>query len=163
MTVQDYNRMSRYFRTPARQRLLNVLNTLLTYSCYGAYPLCLVVLFWQKDSRLLRCILVPAVSFVAVSVFRRICNAKRPYEVLDIQPLIHKDTKGQSFPSRHVFSCFVIAMTFLWLSKPLGSLFLMIGVLLAACRVIGGVHWTRDVVCGAVIGVLSGVIGFYLM
>lgn len=163
MTARDYERISQPFRTPERERLLNLTNTLLTLSCYAAYPLLLAVLLLNRDPRLVRAVLVPGVSFVLVSVFRRLCNAKRPYELLDIRPLIHKDKKGQSFPSRHVFSMFVIAMTFLWIVPPLGVLLLVMGTLLAACRVIGGVHWTRDVVCGAAVGILSGFAGLWLM
>lgn len=163
MTAQDYERLSRPFRSERGEKLLNIVNRVLTLSCYAAYPLCLAVLLWLRDPRLLRSVLVPGVSFVAVSVFRHVCNAKRPYEVLDIKPLIHKDKKGNSFPSRHVFSMFVIAMTFLWLLPPMGVVFLVTGVLLAACRVIGGVHWTRDVVFGAAVGIVSGVVGFWLI
>jgi membrane-associated phospholipid phosphatase len=121
----------------------------------------LIVLAVQRDSRLLKAVLVPAVSFVLLSLYRRWNNAKRPYEVLDIQPLIQKDTKGKSFPSRHVFSVFVIAMTFLWLKPWLGVVFLAAGVLLAACRVIGGVHWVKDVVVGALAGIVAGLVGFW--
>ena len=95
-------------------------------------------------------------SFLLVSVFRNLYNAKRPYELLEIQPLIHKDKKGKSFPSRHVFSVFVIAMTFLWLCPPAGVVFLVVGVLLALCRVIGGVHFPRDVIAGALAGIAAG-------
>lgn len=163
MTARQYERLSAPFRTEKGEKGLNLANLLLTRSCYIAYPLCLLALAWEKDSRLLRAVLVPAVSFVLLSVFRAAVNAPRPYEALDIRPLIHKDAKGKSFPSRHVFSAFVIAMTFLWLLPPLGALFLLAGVGLALCRVIGGVHWPRDVLAGALIGIVSGAVGFWLL
>jgi membrane-associated phospholipid phosphatase len=34
-------------------------------------------------------------------------------------------------------------------------------VLLAACRVIGGVHWVKDVVVGALAGIVAGLVGFW--
>ena len=43
---------------------------------------------------------------------------------------------------------------------PLGAALLVLGALLAVARVVSGVHFVRDVVSGAVIGVLSAVIGF---
>lgn len=156
MTAQQYEALSAPFRGKRGTKALNLLNFVLTRLCYVAYPVALLVLGFHRDERLLRAVLVPAITFLLLSIFRSKVNAKRPYEVLDIQPLIHKDTKGNSFPSRHVFSVFVIAMTFLWLLPPLGAAFLVIGVLLAACRVIGGVHWPRDVIAGAVVGVVSG-------
>ena len=35
-------------------------------------------------------------------------------------------------------------------------------LLLALIRVIGGVHFPRDVVVGAISGILAGMLGFYL-
>lgn len=156
MTAEDYRRLSAPFRTPGRSRALRMTNTLLTRLCYIAYPLLLLWLWGTGDGRALRALLVPAVSFVLLSAFRHAVNAPRPYQVLEIDPLIHKNTQGYSFPSRHVFSCFVIAMTFLWILPPAGAVLLPVGVVLACCRVIGGVHWPGDVAAGALIGVLSG-------
>lgn len=156
MTKEQYQSWSAPFRSPRGERWLNRVNFLLTRLCYAAYPLCLLWLAATRDSRGIPALLVPAVSFLLVSVFRNLYNAKRPYELLEIQPIIHKDKKGKSFPSRHVFSVFVIAMTFLWLCPPAGAVFLVVGVLLALCRVIGGVHFPRDVIAGALAGIAAG-------
>lgn len=156
MTKEQYQRWSAPFRSPKGELRLNRLNFLLTRLCYAAYPLCLLWLAATRDSRGVPALLVPAVSFGLVSLFRNLYNAQRPYELLEIQPLIHKDKKGKSFPSRHVFSVFVIAMTFLWLCPPAGAVFLVVGVLLALCRVIGGVHFPRDVIAGALAGIAAG-------
>lgn len=162
MTARDYERLSHPFRTPKGEKRLNLANTLLTRLCYAAYPLLVAWLAVSRDPRIVKAVGIPAVSFIAVSIFRHLCNAKRPYEVLDIKPLIHKDKKGQSFPSRHVFSMYVIAMTFLWILPPVGVVLLVMGTVLAACRVVGGVHWPRDVVCGAALGILSGAVLFFV-
>lgn len=164
MTELFYQKLSQPFRTSKRRVLwLNHCNRILTGITYIAYPLSLLVLLFYQDTRLLRCVLVPASSFVTVSIFRKQYNAKRPYERMDIQPLIVKHTKGNSFPSRHVFSIFVIAMTFFYLIPPLGVLFSIFGILLGAIRVIGGVHFPRDVIVGACAGIAAGWIGFYLI
>ena len=44
---------------------------------------------------------VAAVPFIAVSVLRKIINAKRPYELIGDFPERPKDKSGESFPSRH--------------------------------------------------------------
>lgn len=163
MTKEQYQRWSAPFRSKGAAGALKLANKLLTYSCYIAYPLTLLYMGAHRDSRLLLSVLTPAISFVILSIFRDRYNAKRPYEVLDIQPIIIKHTKGHSFPSRHVFSCFVIAMTFLWLNPPVGIVFLLMGVALCFCRVIGGVHFPRDVIVGALVGVLSGVVGYWVL
>lgn len=114
---------------------------------------------------LIYAIAVPAVSFVAVSLLRRIINAPRPYEVFDAQPVIAKDTLGKSFPSRHTFSIFLIGMTFCTCC-PLswsGPAILILGCALATIRVLAGVHFPRDVIAGAVAGILCGYVGFCIL
>lgn len=109
---------------------------------------------------MLLCVVVPAVSFVLVSVFRKFYSAPRPYEILDIQPLIKKNTKGKSFPSRHVFSVFMIGMTYFYMYWPAGIAIGILGIALAYVRVVGGVHFPKDIAAGALIGILSGILYF---
>ena len=163
MTAEQYARISAPFRTPGRTRLLNLLNRLLTSLCYVLYPLLLLFLALQRDARFFRALIIPAIAFVLLSVVRKRINFPRPYQVLEIQPLIHKDTKGKSMPSRHVFCVFMIAMTYLWIVPPMGGILLAVGVLLAAVRVIGGVHFPRDVLAGAAVGILAGLLGYWLL
>ena len=144
------------------KKLITHLNRLITTSVYITYPIVLFYLVYLRDVRFWRVLLAPGISFVFVSIFRHYVNAPRPYEVADIEPIIEKETTGNSFPSRHVFSIFVIATTLYFISKPLGILLMIAGVLLAILRVVGGVHFPRDVIAGAIIGIISGVLGFYL-
>jgi membrane-associated phospholipid phosphatase len=162
VTAERYARISAPWRTPRRTALLNGLNKASAGVYYLSYPILVAALLVQRDPRALRCILVPGLSFVLLSLYRSVRNAKRPYEVLDIHPLIHKDTRGHSFPSRHVFSAFVIAMTFLWIYPPAGAPLLALGMVTALCRVLGGVHWPRDVIAGALLGTAAGLIGYWL-
>ena len=97
--------------------------------------------------------------FVLVSLFRKWHDAPRPYEALDIDPLIAKDTRGKSFPSRHVFSVFVIAVAASLLSPVATAALCLAGLVMAYIRVVGGVHFPRDVIAGALIGVIFGAIG----
>ncbi len=143
-------------------KVINLSNRLITYSVYAIYPVIIMVLLFSGDSRIWRVLLGPLISFVLVSLLRRFIDAPRPYEVTGKAPILNKDTKGQSFPSRHVFSVFVIASTLYFISRPLGVFLMLIGCVLAVLRVIGGVHYPRDVIAGAIIGILSGVLGFLL-
>ncbi|MDD7402641.1 MAG: phosphatase PAP2 family protein [Butyribacter sp.] len=113
-------------------------------------------LFGKQWRGLAVLILVPGISFVLVSLFRNLYDAKRPYEVYGFTPLIPKETKGKSFPSRHVFSIFVIGSSLCWYQPYAGVLVCLMGCLLAACRVVSGVHFPKDVIGGAIIGILCG-------
>lgn len=144
------------------KKIINRLNRFVTLLIYCAYPLVLGGLIFTRDIRFWRVLLTPAISFVLVSILRHHIDAPRPYEISDSVPIIEKESKGNSFPSRHVFSAFVIATTLYFISKPLGVILMAAGFLLAVLRVIGGVHFPKDVIVGAIIGIISGVLGFYL-
>lgn len=139
------------------------LNRWLTELGWLMYPLLLLAMAWKGDARLLRCVLVPGISFGLVTLVRRRINAPRPYQVLDIAPILVKDTQGQSMPSRHVFSLFVIAMTYLWVQPVMGAALLLLSVVLAVLRVLGGVHFPRDVLVGALCGIGSAWVGYWLI
>lgn len=163
MNKNNYEKtIDKLHKYPTRIKIINSINFLVTTLVYCTYPIVLGLLIFTQDIRFWRVLLTPAISFIVLSIFRTYINAPRPYEVLDIVPIIKKDTKGKSFPSRHVFSIFVIAMTIYYISKPLGLLLMFAGLLLALIRVIGGVHFPRDVVVGAISGILAGMLGFYL-
>ena len=129
---------------------------------YIFYPAMLVVLAAAKSEGLLKAIIVPAISFVLVSVLRKFLNYPRPYEKIEgLTPLYQKKTKGKSFPSRHTFSAFCIAATTLYFNDNLALFVFLVGAVLGLCRVLSGVHFIRDVVVGAIIGTLCGVVGMY--
>lgn len=164
MTENTYNKISAPFRRNEKYiRVLNLVNFILTVTVYIAYPSLLLFVLIADIEKLLRCILVPAVMFVCVSVLRKIINRPRPYEKLKISPLIKKDKKGESIPSRHVFSVFMIATAFLYVLPALSIPLFIIGVLLSAVRIIGGVHYPSDILVGAAIGIISGIIGFFVI
>lgn len=164
MDRETYQKMTDYIRRdPKRVQMLRSVNHLLTGFIFLLYPLFLLVLFLREDPFLMRAVIVPAVCFAAVTIFRRIINAPRPYERFDIPPILEKDTRGMSFPSRHVFSVFMIAMTVCYVHMDAGIMLGVLGVALAVIRVIGGVHDPRDVIAGAVTGILGGLIGYYIL
>ena len=161
MNKKNYMRLHEYFSRHKRAaRLLKGLNVAATLPAFIMYPLLLIRLFRKKDSGLGVSLLIPASSFILVSVFRKAVNRKRPYESYGIPSLITKEKKGQSFPSRHVFSSFLIAVLWLPVVPAAGIFLLLVSIFVALVRVIGGVHYVSDVVVGAVVGVLSGLISF---
>ena len=104
------------------------------------------------------------VPFVIVTLVRKRINAPRPYELYDFYEVKPKNKYGCSYPSRHVFSAFVIATLAYGVYSPiLGIPLFILGIALALSRVLLGIHFTRDVVAGALIGIISGLIGILLM
>ena len=164
MTRETYRKMTGYFlQDDKRIRRIIWANRILTGIVFVSYPLYLISLLIKRDTLLPQAVVVPAVSFVVVTLFRKIVNEPRPYEKYDLPPVIDKDTRGKSFPSRHVFSVFVIAVTVSVRNPAAGCALALIGILIAVIRVIGGVHTVWDVMAGAVVGIISGVIGYYLL
>lgn len=161
MTRQQYEVLSAPFRPEKRKKILLGANRGVTWLCYGVYPVLLMALALLRDGRFFWALGVPAVSFAVLSLVRSKLNFPRPYQVLDIDPLIHKETRGKSMPSRHVFSIFVIAMTFLWVLPWAGVVLLVLGALLGLVRVVGGVHFPRDVLVGAACGIFCGLAGYW--
>lgn len=106
---------------------------------------------------------VMAVPFVIVTVVRALINAPRPYEILDFYEVKPKSKKGHSFPSRHAASAFVIAAVVIFHSVWFGALLFALGILLCVCRVILGIHFVRDVLAGALIGLISGIGGMLIL
>ena len=164
MTKEQYIKITAPLREDEEKvKRVTGANQVLTGLIYCVYPLYLVVLFFEKNPLLLRSILIPAVSFVLLTVVRRIINAPRPYEKFDMPPVIEKDTKGKSFPSRHVFSVFIIAFTIFVSHMGAGIMIALIGVAIAVIRVVGGVHEPRDVIAGAIAGIAAGIVGFWIL
>lgn len=105
---------------------------------------------------------ITGVPFLAVSILRRKIDAKRPYEVYSFYERKPKGRAGASFPSRHVFSAFVIGVAIIPHNLMLGLAALAMGVAIAVIRVLLGIHFIKDVAAGALIGTLSGAIGILI-
>ena len=103
---------------------------------------------------------IPASGFVILSFLRKKINAPRPYEEWTIKPLLDRDSPGQSMPSRHVFSATIISMACLHASLSVGVILLVLSALLGLVRVLGGVHYPKDVVVGYICALSWGVIFF---
>ena len=103
---------------------------------------------------------IPASGFVILSLLRKKINASRPYEEWTIKPLLDRDSPGQSMPSRHVFSATIISMACFHASLSLGVILLVLSAFLGLVRVLGGVHYPKDVVVGYICGLMWGMIFF---
>lgn len=161
---ESYGKIRAWFLIKGyRLNLLKFVYKVLPIFVFIGYPLLLIYLIITGSGKLLQCITVPLGVFVSVTVLRKFINAARPYERLEIQPLMVKDTKGLSFPSRHTASSTVIAMTFLFVNIPLGIAFLIVAALIGLSRIFAGVHFPRDVLAGFLYSVIMSALFFFVL
>lgn len=158
-----YETISAPFRSEPATRLVNVADKALVYLIAAAYIIMLAWLAISGDPRLWKELLVPALTFVLVTVVRRRIDAPRPYELYAISPIIFKDTRGESFPSRHLASAVIIACALAWINPVLGVLGFIASAIVAATRLIGGVHFPRDIAASIAISVVCGLVGFVII
>ena len=142
--------------------LLRSFNRFMTVVMPIVYLTLLATTYLQQGlgKQVLIYVFVPASGFVILSLLRKKINAPRPYEEWDIKPLLDRDGPGQSMPSRHVFSATIISMACLHASLSVGVILLVFSALLGLVRVLGRVHFPKDVVIGYICGLVWGVIFF---
>lgn len=142
--------------------LLRTFNRLMTVVMPIVYLTLLTTTYFQEGfgKQILIYVFIPATGFVTLSFLRKKINAPRPYEKWDIKPLLDRDSPGQSMPSRHVFSATIISMAYLHASLSVGVILLVLSALLGLVRVLGGVHFPKDVVVGYICALVWGVIFF---
>ena len=147
---------------PFLPSLLRTFNRFMTVVMPMIYLTLLATTYFQEGfgKQILIYVFIPATGFVILSFLRKKINAPRPYEEWDIKPLLDRDSPGQSMPSRHVFSATIISMACLHASLSVGVILLVLSALLGLVRVLGGVHFPKDVVVGYICGLVWGVIFF---
>ncbi|MCI7767259.1 MAG: phosphatase PAP2 family protein [Oscillospiraceae bacterium] len=161
---EKYPTVYEYFTSsPKRIKALKIFKTASTVIMYAAYIILLVSLAISRDMRIIKAIAVPAFVFFLVTAVRKGINAPRPYEKYPIKPVLPKETKGKSCPSRHTACAVVIAFACLYVNLPAGIILVILSALIAASRPLMGVHFPLDVIFGALLAVIPSVIGFYII
>ena len=142
--------------------LLRTFNRFMTVVMPIVYLTLLTTIYFREGfgKQVLIYVFIPASGFVILSFLRKKINAPRPYEEWDIKPLLDRDSPGQSMPSRHVFSATIISMACLHASLTMGMICLTLSAFLGLVRVLGGVHFPKDVVVGYICGLVWGVLFF---
>lgn len=164
MTAERYSAMlSRLRARPGLCRAIHLAAQASVMLVYLIFAGTLGWLAWQRDTRLLRAVLVPAAVFVLGTILRAAINRPRPYEAFGQPPLFPRDTKGKSMPSRHCFSAAGIAVTAFFIWPPLGILAGILALVIAVTRILSGVHYPSDVLAGLAFGSAAAWAGLYLI
>jgi undecaprenyl-diphosphatase len=133
---------------------------------FGLLVLAVVVLGaflrWGRKGLWLGLPLLVAVGLtdvVGARILKPLVDRPRPIDILPpgtFRQLVEV-AHGGSMPSLHASNAFSAA-AFLWLVRPsLGAPALVLAMLIALSRVVGGVHWPTDILAGALLGTLVSV------
>ena len=174
MKKETYAAMRRQLAgSPRTDALVSGAARFLTAVVYAVYSGTGCFLIFKKSRKLCPYLLIPGTVFISGTLLRRLINAPRPYEQMDLEIRAcsgregnrkkrAKVKAGESFPSRHSLSAAVIAVIFWWLSPPAGAAMGFIAVLIAVTRVLTGKHYIKDVLAGLAWGLGGGLAGLHL-
>ena len=110
-----------------------------------------------------RSVFVPGLVFWGGTLLRSRLHFPRPYEQPGFTPLVAKESRGHSMPSRHALSAAVLAAVWLYFYPAAGCVMVGVALLICCLRVLTGVHHVRDVVCGFALGFALGCAGMWLL
>ncbi len=126
------------------------------------YGLGFIILLFGSDILLIpRYILVPFAVLVVNTSLRKILNKPRPFESEDIEALVPHEENG-SLPSNHAASSLIISLSWLLVCPPVAAAFVLLSFCTGFSRIMTGIHYPLDVVCGWMIALIGGVFGFLL-
>ncbi len=140
-------------------KLLEIMYRVLPLVMVLVYPMLIVIKgFMGVDHQLLRMIYIPLIVLIEITVLRKLINRPRPYEAYDTAPVVKRDGKGCSFPSRHTGSAFIIAMSAIPVSPIAAIVLIAVAAIIGLTRIFSGVHYISDVLMGAGLAVVTGLI-----
>lgn len=178
LTAEQYKPIYHWFSAhPAVKRLVVFLDRWLPLVPFVCYPVLLCLLnirlsrlfLTQKQAALdfmvliARSVFVPGLVFWGGTLLRSRLHFPRPYEQPGFTPLVAKESRGHSMPSRHALSAAVLAAVWLYFYPAAGCVMVGVALLICCLRVLTGVHHVRDVVCGFALGFALGAAGMWLL
>jgi len=133
------------------------------YLAYVLIATALIILFLERNWRVRAYnISLTVLTFILsrgliVELIRFFYQRTRPPITLSIESLITLPNSA-SFPSGHATVFFALGTAFYFLHRGWGITFLVLATCMGVARVMTGVHWPLDILGGALIGIVSGII-----
>lgn len=131
------------------------------YFLYISVAILIIFLFWKKHRLMVLSSVVSVFlsRIVITEPIKILIHRARPYIILDTaKKIITENSDFKSFPSGHAAIIFAIATAVYFFNKKLGIFFFISAVLVGIARIFVGVHWPTDILGGAIIGIISGII-----
>ena len=163
MNRETYRKTAEYINS--HTKLKSIVSFTEKYSSKPSVIIFFGLLFYltiKLDARVFAVGAVPFAVFCLVTFIRKKLNFKRPFEEIGFESVVPHST-GNGCPSRHAASCTVISMAAFFISIPLGIISSVFSLIVCISRVITGVHYIRDVLWGAFIGMISGYIVYFII
>ena len=125
----------------------------------------LVLKYYLKNEKYLdiakMCLYSLVLSGIIVGCLKLAYQSPRPFIQLEHVRQLIVPTEPNSFPSGHTSSSFSVVTVLVWClrdKKIIITLLMAFAILIAFSRVYVGVHYPFDVIVGAAVGVVSGVV-----
>jgi undecaprenyl-diphosphatase len=152
--IQDFVRMS--FLTPIFKAITHLGNDGLIW-----IVIAIVLLCFKKTRKVGVLTLIALLLSLIVDnvILKNVVARIRPYEVIDGLQILIEKPKDYSFPSGHTGSAFAAAIVLVqMLPKKYGYPMVVLATLMGFSRLYVGVHYPSDVICGAIIGTVIGIV-----
>lgn len=125
--------------------------------------LCLILKKYRKDGIALSVALILG-FFLCNLILKNIFSRPRPFIINTFTELLISPPIGYSFPSGHSCASFAAATVLLKTTiKKIGIPAVIIAILIAFSRMYLYVHFTTDVIAGAVLGVFCGIVAIKIV
>lgn len=131
----------------------------------GLTVLALIITWYLKKERYFKiaklCLFALVMSGVIAACLKLAIHEPRPYTVLSGIRQLVVPTEPNSFPSGHTSSTFSVVTVLvheLWQYKWLVVILVALCIVIAFSRIYCGMHYPSDVVVGAMVGIISGIV-----
>ena len=121
-----------------------------------------LIIFSLKDYKKYSKIVIEALvaaffaRFALVSFIRWVLPRARPFVNNNVNLLF--EHQGSSFPSGHAAFFFALSTIIYFYNKKIGALFFLTSILIVLARIFSGIHWPSDILAGAIVGIISGLV-----
>lgn len=119
-----------------------------------------LILLWVIDGRIKREEALHALfsfflAWAAAEIIKRAVPTERPFQINGFTPLTTTKPTDGAFPSGHTAAAFALSTT-IWLhDKKVGWVYMILGLVVGAARILANVHYPVDILGGALVGILT--------